>query len=244
MTLTALIPAAGIDRPIRTAGAGAEQGSPAGPDSDSGPGAVARDTTVVGGQAATDLTGGTRSGLGDGARSGLLQSAGVPDGEATSPDGLTEEEQAVVRDMAARDREVRNHEEAHARVGGQYAGQPSYTFATGPDGNAYAVAGEVPIDVAPIPDDPKATIVKMDIVVAAALAPAEPSGQDRKVAALAARQRVEAMADLNAERQEEVFAALDGDTGRGTTGSEAPQLSIAIDAVNAAGFEPAFDRAA
>lgn len=112
------------------------------------------------------------------------------------PNELSAEQQAVVDQLAARDREVRNHEEAHARVGGQYAGSPSYTFQEGPDGKQYAIGGEVPIDVSPVADDPEATIVKMEVVKAAALAPAEPSGQDRKVAALADAQRQQAIADL------------------------------------------------
>lgn len=115
---------------------------------------------------------------------------------AASAAGLTDAEQEAVDELQARDREVRDHEQAHARVGGQYAGEPSYTYQTGPDNKQYAVGGEVPIDVAPIDGDPEATIEKMEIVKAAALAPAEPSGQDRKVAALADAQRLAAMAEL------------------------------------------------
>lgn len=117
--------------------------------------------------------------------------------------GLSPAEQDMIRELRARDAEVRRHEEAHARVGGQYAGQPSYTFQTGPDGKRYAIGGEVSIDVSPIPDDPEATIAKMSVVKRAALAPAEPSGQDRRVAALADRQSLEAQAHLNAQRLEE-----------------------------------------
>lgn len=117
-------------------------------------------------------------------------------GSATAANELSEDEQAVVAELSARDREVRNHEEAHARVGGQYAGNPSYSFQEGPDGKQYAIGGEVPIDVSPVPDDPEATIDKMEVVKAAALAPAEPSGQDRRVAALADAQRQQAIADL------------------------------------------------
>lgn len=110
--------------------------------------------------------------------------------------GLTEAEKETVAQLKARDREVRNHEEAHARVGGQFAGAPSYTFQSGPDGQQYAVGGEVAIDVAPVADDPEATIEKMEVVKAAALAPAEPSAQDRKVASLADAQRTQAIGDL------------------------------------------------
>ncbi|MEL7393699.1 MAG: putative metalloprotease CJM1_0395 family protein, partial [Pseudomonadota bacterium] len=54
-------------------------------------------------------------------------------GDNRAPGELSEEEQAQVDELKARDREVRAHEQAHAAVGGQYAGAPSYTFQTGPD---------------------------------------------------------------------------------------------------------------
>ena len=84
-----------------------------------------------------------------------------------------------------RDREVRAHEAAHASVGGIYAGAPSYSFARGPDGKNYAVSGEVSIDVSPVAGNPQATIDKAQIVRRAALAPAQPSSQDRAVASAA-----------------------------------------------------------
>ena len=141
--------------------------------------------------------------LGSRAREALfLANAADQSGSSQSADGLTEAEREMVQELGARDREVRRHEEAHARVGGQYAGQPSYTYQTGPDGKRYAIGGEVPIDVAPVPDDPEATIEKMEVVKRAALAPAEPSSADRRVAALADAQRLQAMADLTAQRIE------------------------------------------
>ena len=118
-------------------------------------------------------------------------------------DGLSDEERAVVEKLKARDREVRDHEQAHARVGGQYASEPSYSYQVGPDGRQYAIGGQVKIDVSPVRDDPAATIAKMEIVKAAALAPAEPSSADRQVAATADAVRAQAQADLNAERAAE-----------------------------------------
>ncbi|MEL7154829.1 MAG: putative metalloprotease CJM1_0395 family protein, partial [Pseudomonadota bacterium] len=110
-------------------------------------------------------------------------------------DGLTDAEREQVERLKARDAEVRRHEQAHAAVGGQYASAPSYTFQQGPDGRRYAVGGEVQIDVAPVAGDPEATIEKMGVVKAAALAPAEPSAADRRVAALADAQRLQAVAE-------------------------------------------------
>ncbi len=107
-----------------------------------------------------------------------------------------EQEQQQIKELKARDTEVRTHEQAHAAVGGQYAGSPSYEYQRGPDGSNYAVGGEVPIDVGVINGDPQATIDKMQTVRAAALAPAEPSGADRAIAADATQKMAAAQAEL------------------------------------------------
>lgn len=114
--------------------------------------------------------------------------------------GLTEQELKQLSELKARDREVRAHESAHQAVGGQYAGSVSYSYQRGPDGAQYAVGGEVSIDLAPVQGDPQATIEKMRVVRAAALAPAEPSGQDRAVAAQAMQLMLQARAELAAEK--------------------------------------------
>lgn len=129
--------------------------------------------------------------------------------DPTAPKGangqtLTPEDMAVLKDLQVRDREVRSHELAHQVVGGQYAGGASYTFERGPDGGRYAVAGEVPIDVGAIPGDPQATIEKMRQVRAAALAPAEPSAQDRAIAAQASQTMMAAQLELALQRRESV----------------------------------------
>ena len=118
---------------------------------------------------------------------------------------LSAAEQKIVEKLAARDKEVRNHENAHAIVGGRYAAAPVYEYTTGPDGKRYAVSGAVTIDAAPVKGDPEATIAKMETVKAAALAPAEPSGADRQVAARAEALRLEALAELQAERLRAAF---------------------------------------
>jgi len=120
-----------------------------------------------------------------------------PDG-----DGLNAEEEAVVRDMKERDAEVRQHEQAHARVGGRYAGAPQYQHETGPDGRRYAVSGSVAIDVSPVAGDPEETIRKMDIVKRAALAPADPSAQDRAVAARAQQEKLTAQRELQQQKND------------------------------------------
>jgi hypothetical protein len=113
---------------------------------------------------------------------------------------LTEEEVKDVRELAAIDREVRAHEAAHAAVGGNLAGSPSFRFISGPDGQQYAVGGEVPISLEVTPDDPATTLRNAQQVQAAALAPAKPSAQDLQVAASAAQLIVESQLQLAAQR--------------------------------------------
>ncbi|MGP9799431.1 putative metalloprotease CJM1_0395 family protein [Rheinheimera sp. NSM] len=107
-----------------------------------------------------------------------------------------QQEQAEIRELKARDQEVKTHEQAHAAVGGRYAGAPSYSYELGPDGKQYAVGGEVSIDISPVAGDPQATVQKMQQVRAAALAPAEPSSADRRIASEAAQRQIQAQAEL------------------------------------------------
>jgi hypothetical protein len=143
------------------------------------------------------------------ADAGPVKQAGAASDGAATQGGLSDSERQVVVQLKARDAEVRAHEQAHQSVGGQYAGSASYTYQSGPDGRQYAIGGEVPINVAPVQGDPQATIDKMQVVKAAALAPAEPSSADRQIAALADAQRAQAMADLRALRTEEMRGGVD-----------------------------------
>jgi hypothetical protein len=123
-----------------------------------------------------------------------------------------ETEQKVIEQLSARDREVRAHEQAHAAVGGQYASSPTYTYQRGPDGVSYAVGGEVKIDTSPIPNDPEATLRKAEQIARAAGAPADPSGQDRAVAAQAAKMAQQARIEINQKvREESVVKSVDED---------------------------------
>ncbi len=115
-----------------------------------------------------------------------------------------EAELQQIQKLAERDREVRAHEQAHASVGGEFAGAMSITTERGPDGKNYAVSGEVSIDASKVANDPQATLDKSQVIRNAALAPADPSSQDRRVAALANQMAVEARADLEVLAREEV----------------------------------------
>lgn len=103
-----------------------------------------------------------------------------------------------VEELKREDTEVRAHEQAHVMAGGSLVrGAASFGYKTGPDGKLYAVSGEVSIDSSPVHGDPNATIRKMEQVQKAALAPAQPSGQDRAVAAAALNAEMEARRQIN-----------------------------------------------
>jgi hypothetical protein len=117
---------------------------------------------------------------------------------------LSQEEQKELGKLKKIDREVRNHELAHKAAAGGYArGGASFKYVTGADGKRYAVGGHVNIDTSPIPNDPEATIRKAQVVRSAALAPADPSPQDRSVAASAVKMEREALMELREEQKED-----------------------------------------
>lgn len=120
--------------------------------------------------------------------------------EGASRLATDEAEAELVRELKKRDQEVRAHEQAHASIGGVYAGNASFGYETGPDGVRYAVEGEVSVDLSQVANDPQATLDKMEQVRRAALAPAEPSSQDRLVAAQAGQVAASALSDLAAEQ--------------------------------------------
>lgn len=125
--------------------------------------------------------------------------AGKTDGQT-----LSQKEQKEVQKLKQRDQEVKAHEQAHKAAGGQYAGSASFEYTRGPDGKRYAVGGEVQIDVSEIAGDPAATKAKMQQVQRAALAPAQPSSQDRSVAAKASKKAARATQELMEQRAEEL----------------------------------------
>lgn len=106
-------------------------------------------------------------------------------------------ESKSVAELKKTDRTVRAHEQAHVAASGQFVrGGAQLQFVRGPDGQNYAVGGEVRIDTSAIPDDPEATIRKMETVRRAALAPLRPSSQDQAVAASAGQAISQARAEV------------------------------------------------
>lgn len=129
-----------------------------------------------------------------------------------SPATLSPAELKQIDQLKARDREVRAHELAHqAAAGGLASGGASFTYQRGPDGVNYAVGGEVPITLRE-GRTPEETIANAQTIRAAALAPADPSAQDRAVAAQAARLEAQARSELAQP------ATSEGEPARSTTG--------------------------
>ncbi len=159
---------------------------------------------------------------------GLHDTAKNPAGPR-KPNGtpLSSSEKLLIDKLQKVDQEVHNHELAHLAAAGGYARSgASYHYQTGPDGRKYAVGGEVQIDTSP-GKSPQETISKMETVRRAALAPADPSGQDQLVAAQAtvriakaAQEIVRIAAERNTKESEAAAAALKGaqaDQGDGRT---------------------------
>lgn len=132
---------------------------------------------------------------------------------------LSPQAEAEVAKLKARDADVRAHEEAHVAAGGSLiTGGPTYDYEKGPDGKNYAVGGDVTIDASAVAGNPQATVAKARQVAAAALAPADPSGQDESVAAQA-----EAMAGRAAA---ELAAGNGGQAGKGNAQRPGALLNV------------------
>ncbi len=164
-------------------------------------------------------------------RASMLLAAQESGKAVKSPiDHLSGEERKVVTKLRKRDQEVRRHERAHMAAAGPYGGMPVYDLQKGPDGRLYAVGGEVSIDVKPL-KDPAATIAKEEIVIRAALAPANPSAQDHSVAAQARQLKAEAISKLNREKEAEAEKAANKDH----LSNRFPQAAKAASAADAYG---------
>ncbi len=131
-------------------------------------------------------------------------SAAISPGESQSIDELDSRQKKEVAELKTRDAQVKQHEQAHLAAAGPYAkGGVHYKYTTGPDGNRYAVGGKVGIDSSKVSNDPEATIGKAQVVRRAALAPANPSTQDRRVASEASQMELEARQELTKNKVDE-----------------------------------------
>lgn len=101
--------------------------------------------------------------------------------EIKEDDPQVQQEIAQLRSIEIK---VKAHEAAHKAAGSTMTGPISYSYTRGPDGKNYITGGEVPINIS-TGSTPQETISRMQQVIQAALAPADPSPQDRAVAAQA-----------------------------------------------------------
>ncbi|MCK5649144.1 MAG: hypothetical protein KAI22_09710, partial [Gammaproteobacteria bacterium] len=115
----------------------------------------------------------------------------------------SEAEQLEVEQLKRRDAQVKAHEQAHTAAAGNLAqGGARFAYETGPDGQRYAVGGEVSIDTSAVAGDPQATLIKAQQIQRAASAPVDPSAQDRSVAAQASRIEAQAHAEISQQARE------------------------------------------
>lgn len=124
--------------------------------------------------------------------------------ETGSTDKLSEDEKRLVQDLRSRDAEVKTHEAAHQAAGGGMTGAASYTYQQGPDGKMYAIGGEVSISI-PSGSTPQESMRNAQQAIAAAMAPADPSGQDFAVASSAMVMLIKAQQQLLKETQENIL---------------------------------------
>lgn len=143
---------------------------------------------------------------------------------------LSQQEQQEVMELKMTDAEVRAHEHAHkAAAAGLKTTGPNYEYETGPDGKKYAVAGDVNVSYAKS-SDPEVNLKNAQQLKAAALAPADPSSQDRKVAQKADQE----IADAKREIMEEQTKAAEEDEGTSESGliSSSENSNISNDSIN------------
>ncbi len=145
--------------------------------------------------------------------------ANTPDKSAQTGQ-LSEQEAAQLRQLKARDREVRQHEQAHlAAAGGLATSGTSFTYQKGPDGINYAVGGEVSISTSP-GRTPEETLQRAQTIRAAALAPDDPSGADRAIAAQASQMEQKARMEIAQQGQEDTTTSGNNSPG------ESPQKVV------------------
>lgn len=124
------------------------------------------------------------------------------------PRELSPEEAEILREMKSRDREVRAHEQAHLSAAGALAnGGMNLEYERGPDGKRYAISGRVSLSLRR-GRTPEETMRLARQAQQAALAPADPSPQDRRVAAKAAEMQREARQELQRTNEEEARLRL------------------------------------
>ena len=113
---------------------------------------------------------------------GAVRAEGIQDqinisAQAQEQVGLNAKEQAVVRELAARDAEVRVHEGLHFRTASGLGRAPNFETVQGPDGKFYAVGGSVEVS-STRGADPEQAAREAQTLGLAATAPGDASAPD------------------------------------------------------------------
>lgn len=109
-----------------------------------------------------------------------------------------------IRRLKAWEDHVKQHERQHQLAGGDCAGAPSYTYTTGPDGKRYISGGEVTMYV-PSGNSLEDSEVALERVKRAASAPADPSPQDLKTAAMASAKQASIRMNIAKKQAKEAY---------------------------------------
>jgi hypothetical protein len=147
----------------------------------------------------------------------------APAGVSRATESADAAELKLVQQLSSRGRGIRTHKQAHmAASGGLAQDGPSFQFSRGPDGRLYVTGGEVDVDVdvAPVANDPQATIKKAQQIWRAALAPTSPSQADRAVAARAMAMANEARLELQSEAQDAEGTLSPADSSSGSSSGD------------------------
>ncbi len=109
--------------------------------------------------------------------------------------------QQIIQKLRMTEQKVKAHEMAHKTAGGELTGPVHYRYQKGPDGRLYIAGGEVPIKIRE-GKTPEETLEIARKIKRAALAPSDPSPQDRAVAARAAILEMKARIELSKQQSE------------------------------------------
>ncbi len=156
---------------------------------------------------------------------------GLVDGSTQSKKPLDDPNvRAQVMELQTIEDKVIAHEQAHQAAGGEFTGGASYGYTTGPDGKRYITSGEVSISI-PSTGDPEELYHVMERVRAAALAPADPSGQDQSVAASATARMASLRSDISKQKATQAYGDSQNkseDTQRDQTQKERQHVDVVI----------------
>ncbi|ACO03888.1 MAG TPA: protein-glutamate O-methyltransferase [Persephonella sp.] len=112
--------------------------------------------------------------------------------------------QQIINQLKITEQKVKAHETAHKVAGGDLTGPVRYKYTKGPDGKLYITGGEVPIRIKE-GKTPEETIQIARKIRKAALAPSDPSAQDRAVASKASILEMKARIELSKYQDESSY---------------------------------------